>query len=53
MFLLAPLIAHVAYCLHEQALALLIFGLLCLPVGWLHGAGIIAITLARGWGWWA
>lgn len=37
-----PLLAHILVCVTTNWAAMLILGLVFFPVGWVHGAGILA-----------
>ncbi len=40
-----PFIAHIVACVKADWATMLILGLICFPVGWVHGVGVI-------FGWW-
>ncbi len=44
--LIAPFIAHIIACVKADWATMLILGLICFPVGWVHGVGVIF----GGWG---
>jgi 1,4-dihydroxy-2-naphthoate octaprenyltransferase len=37
----APFVAHIIACVKADWATMLILGLICFPVGWVHGVGII------------
>lgn len=38
---LIPMIVHIVVCVQTNWAAMLILGLVCFPVGWVHGVGVI------------